>query len=112
MKLAALTVLGNKEKFGHGRKRLGDIVDYLVFQYSCIQSAHVSTDDITKLVEDETGIKVAMTDKESDVLLRYAMEESTERANEEFRKLIEEGRKNGRFSSHTKAKNKKQEKTI
>lgn len=112
MKLAALTVLGNKEKFGHGRKRLGDIVDFLLFQYSCIQSAHVSTDDITKLVEDETGIRIAMTDEESDVLLKYAMEENVERSNEAFKELIEKGRKNGRFSPDTKTKAKKKKEAV
>lgn len=112
MKLVALTVLGNKEKFGHGRKRLGDIVDYLVFQYSCIQSAHVSTDDITKLIEDETGIRVAITNEESELLLKYAVGESTERSNEEFKKLIEEGRKNGRFSPGAKTKIKKKKEAI
>ena len=64
MKLAALTVLGNKELFGHGRQRLAKIVDYLLFQYSCIMSAHVSHEDLIGLVKDETGICMTLTEEE------------------------------------------------
>ncbi len=112
MKLVALAVLGNKELFGHGRQRLAKMVDYLLFQYSCIMSGHVSHEDITKLVKEETGIHVALTDEETDVLLRYAIDESPARSNEAFREYITKGRNNGKLSSGAKAKNKKKEKAV
>lgn len=112
MKLAALTVLGNKELFGHGRQRLAKMVDYLIFQYSCIMSAHVSYEDLIELVKEETGICMTLTEEETDVLLHYAVDESSERSNEAFRELVEKGRKDGRFSSGAKAGKQKKEKAV
>ena len=112
MKLAALTVLGNKELFGHGRQRLAKIVDYLLFQYSCIMSAHVAHEDLIGLVKDETGICMTLTKEEKDVLLHYAVDGSSERSNKAFKELIEKGRKDGRFSSGAKAGKQKKEKAV
>ncbi len=112
MKLVALVVLGNKELFGHGRQRLAKIVDHLLFQYSCIMSGHVSHEDITKLVEEETGIHVALTDEETDVLLRYAIDESPEHANEVFREYVKKGRNDGKLSSGAKTKNNKKKEAV
>lgn len=112
MKLAALTVLGNKELFGHGRQRLAKIVDYLLFQYSCIMSDHVSYEDLISLVKEETGICMTLTEEETDMLLHYAVDESSEQSNEAFRKLVAKGRKDGRFSSGAKAGKQKKEKAV
>lgn len=53
---APLLVL--RDKYGFGKKRLGDFTEYLIDEIKALESGYVSLDDIAKVIKDETGIEI------------------------------------------------------
>lgn len=54
----AIPIYVLRHKYGFGKKRLTELMDHVLFQYSCIDTDHVSLEDMRKLILDETGVEV------------------------------------------------------
>lgn len=46
-----------RDKYGFGRKRLGDFLEEIIDQMKFIEEGYVTTKDMMKVIEEETGIK-------------------------------------------------------
>lgn len=57
----AIPIYVLRHKYGFGKKRLTDFIEHMLFQYSCLDSDHVSIEDMRHLIKTETGIEVLDT---------------------------------------------------
>lgn len=57
----AIPIYVLRHKYGFGKKRLTDFIEHILFQYSCLDSDHVSIEDMRNLIKAETGIEVLDT---------------------------------------------------
>ena len=57
----AIPIYVLRHKYGFGKKRLTDFIEHILFQYSCLDSDHVSIEDMRHLIKAETGIEVLDT---------------------------------------------------
>ena len=46
-----------RDKYGFGRKRLGDFLEEIIDQMKFIEEGYVTTKDMMKAIEEETGIR-------------------------------------------------------
>lgn len=56
--LLGLPLIVLKDKYGFGRKRLGDFLEEIVNQYQCYEEGHVDIEDIIKRIEHETDLEI------------------------------------------------------
>lgn len=82
-----VTLMTNRDLFGHGAQRLKRAADHMIFEYECLDSEHVSYKDMVKLVKEETGIEIAFTDEELNMMLEYGFEHGVEGVREKFHEL-------------------------
>ena len=57
----AIPIYVLRHKYGFGKKRLTDFIEHILFQYACLDSDHVSIEDMRHLIKAETGIEVLDT---------------------------------------------------
>ena len=48
-----------RDKYGFGRHRLGDFLEHIIDQMKMIEEGYVTTRDMAKAIEKETGIKLS-----------------------------------------------------
>lgn len=98
-----VTLMTNRDLFGHGTQRLKRAADHMIFEYECLDSEHVSYEDMIKLIKDETGIEIAFTDDELNLMLEYGFEHGVEGVKEKFHELkggeVADGNKSKRAAS-------------
>lgn len=59
--LTSLMVL--RDKYGFGRKRLGDFAESVFEIYEAVDTDYVSFDDLAETIEKETGVKLSVCEK-------------------------------------------------
>ena len=56
--MLGLPVIVLHDKYGWGKKRLSDFMDYVLEQYDSFEKDYVTLDDLWKTIEKETGVKL------------------------------------------------------
>ena len=46
-----------RDKYGFGRKRLGDFLEYVIDQMKAVEMGYVTTKDMQRTITEETGIR-------------------------------------------------------
>lgn len=82
-----VTLLTNRDVFGHGKARLKRAVEHMILQYECIDSDHVTLEDMIGCIKAETGVDVSFTTEEVDEMLNYGFEHGVEGVKDKFHEL-------------------------
>ena len=82
-----VTLLTNRDVFGHGKARLERAVEHMIRQYECIDSEHVTLEDMIGCIKAETGVDVSFTTEEVDEMLNYGFEHGIEGVKDKFHEL-------------------------
>lgn len=82
-----VTLLTNRDVFGHGKARLERAVEHMIRQYECIDSDHVTLEDMIGCIKAETGVDVSFTTEEVDEMLNYGFEHGVEGVKDKFHEL-------------------------
>lgn len=82
-----VTLLTNRDVFGHGKARLKRAVEHMIRQYECIDSDHVTLEDMISCIKAETGVDVSFTTEEVDEMLNYGFEHGVEGVKDKFHEL-------------------------
>lgn len=82
-----VTLLTNRDVFGHGKARLKRAVEHMIRQYECIDSDHVTLEDMIGCIKAETGVDVSFTTEEVDEMLNYGFEHGVEGVKDKFHEL-------------------------
>lgn len=82
-----VTLLTNRDVFGHGKARLKKAVEYMIRQYECIDSDHVTLEDMISCIKAETGVDISFTTEEVDEMLNYGFEHGIDGVKDKFHEL-------------------------
>lgn len=82
-----VTLLTNRDVFGHGKARLERAVEHMIRQYECIDSDHVTLEDMIGCIKAETGVDVSFTTEEVDEMLNYGFEHGIDGVKDKFHEL-------------------------
>lgn len=82
-----VTLLTNRDVFGHGKARLERAVEHMIRQYECIDSDHVTLEDMISCIKAETGVDVSFTTEEVDEMLNYGFEHGIDGVKDKFHEL-------------------------
>lgn len=82
-----VTLLTNRDVFGHGKARLERAVEHMIRQYECIDSDHVTLEDMIGCIKAETGVDVSFTAEEVDEMLNYGFEHGIDGVRDKFHEL-------------------------
>lgn len=82
-----VTLLTNRDVFGHGKVRLERAVEHMIRQYECIDSDHVTLEDMIGCIKAETGVDVSFTTEEVDEMLNYGFEHGIDGVKDKFHEL-------------------------
>lgn len=82
-----VTLLTNRDVFGHGKARLERAAEHMIRQYECIDSEHVTLEDMIGCIRAETGVDISFTPEEVDEMLNYGFEHGIEGVKEKFHEM-------------------------
>lgn len=82
-----VTLLTNRDVFGHGKARLERAVEHMIQQYECIDSDHVTLEDMIGCIKAETGVDVSFTTEEVDEMLNYGFKHGVEGVKDKFHEM-------------------------
>lgn len=82
-----VTLLTNRDVFGHGKARLERAVEHMIRQYECIDSDHVTLEDMISCIKAETGVDISFTTEEVDEMLNYGFEHGIDGVKDKFHEL-------------------------
>lgn len=82
-----VTLLTNRDVFGHGKARLERAVEHMIRQYECIDSDHVTLEDMIGCIKAETGVDISFTTEEVDEMLNYGFEHGIDGVKDKFHEL-------------------------
>lgn len=82
-----VTLLTNRDVFGHGKARLERAVEYMIRQYECIDSDHVTLEDMIGCIKAETGVDISFTTEEVDEMLNYGFEHGIDGVKDKFHEM-------------------------
>lgn len=82
-----VTLLTNRDVFGHGKARLERAVEHMIRQYECIDSDHVTLEDMISCIKAETGVDISFTTEEVDEMLNYGFEHGIDGVKDKFHEM-------------------------